>query len=121
MAGFSQSQRSPSPPASAYFPMLSSDPNASLQPTAGADAHFAYSTTFRRHQVENSLASPHDFAAGAQSLWSKVLHTVAGQPSNEDHHELTPLPRQPDRATNTASEKFAHISAGVRTTHLTFR
>ncbi|KAJ3881891.1 Ca-transporting ATPase [Lentinula edodes] len=112
MGGFGQSQRSASPPASAYFPMLSADPNASLRPTADADAHFGYSTTFRRHQVENSLASPRHIATGAQSLWSKVLTTVTGQPSEEDRLENgreTPAPRRTE-SSHTASEKFAHAS-----------
>ncbi|KAJ4471541.1 Ca-transporting ATPase [Lentinula aciculospora] len=112
MSGLGQSQRTASPPASAYFPMLSADPNASLRPTADADAHFAYSTTFRRHQVENSLASPSYIASGAQSLWSKVLTTVTGQPSEEDRLENgreTPAPRRTE-SSNTASETFAHTS-----------
>lgn len=122
MGGYGQSQRSASPPASAYFPMLSADPNASLRPTADADAHFGYSTTFRRHQVENSLASPRHIATGAQSLWSKVLTTVTGQPSEEDRLENgreTPAPRRTE-SSHTASEKFAHASVEVRLVHLCF-
>ncbi|KAJ3822834.1 Ca-transporting ATPase [Lentinula raphanica] len=113
MAGFGSGPRTASPPASAYFPMLSADPNASLRPTPDANAHFAYSTTFRRHQAENSLASPRTFASGAQSLWSRVLATVTGQPSEEDRLENgreTPAPSRRTEGGNTASEKFAHTS-----------
>ncbi|KAJ3796220.1 Ca-transporting ATPase [Lentinula aff. detonsa] len=113
ITGFGSGPRTASPPASAYFPMLSADPNASLRPTADANAHFAYSTTFRRHQIENSLASPRNIASGAQGLWSRVLTTVTGQPSEEDRLENgreTPAPSRRTESSNTASEKFAHTS-----------
>ncbi|KIK60813.1 hypothetical protein GYMLUDRAFT_43427 [Collybiopsis luxurians FD-317 M1] len=126
-----QNPRSPSPPASAYFPMLESadrdrDPNASLRPTDGADAHFAYSTTFRRHQVDTGLLeSPKVFAAGAgaaaQGLWKRMLGVVTGQPS-DDEERMEMGRMSPPTTTNrqlsadqqgkgpTASEKFAHTS-----------
>lgn len=47
---------SPSPPATAYFSGFSEDPNARHEPTANPDAqaHFAYSTTLRRHHVDHA-------------------------------------------------------------------
>lgn len=123
--GFAQGPRSPSPPASSYFPLLSADPNNSnLRPTADADAHFAYSTTFRRHQVDSSLSSPAQIAFGAHSLWSKVLSTITGDPSEQDRLEsgrVTPgLGRPEQSTTGTASEKFAHTSVDVRITYSSF-
>lgn len=47
-------QRPDSPPASAYFSGFS-DPHHEPTPTPGAQAHFAYSTTLRRHQLDSVL------------------------------------------------------------------
>lgn len=108
--------RSPSPPASAYFPLLSADHNsdAQLRPTRDAEQHFAYSTTLRRHNVEPaSLASPAEFAHEASNLWGKALAAIAGQPSPGAHLEdgrVTPhvVPKEDRR--DTVSARFAHCS-----------
>lgn len=62
-------QREPSPPASAYFANFPADPDSRTDPIplANAQEHFAYSTTLRRHHVEDPLATPirrGDFAEG---------------------------------------------------------
>ena len=114
--------RSPSPPASAYFPLLSADTNARFRPTADAESHFAYSTTLRRHQSEgaSALKSPTVFAAAvnaeAFSLWRRVLNTITGQ-QNKDYQRVENGSRTPsvstDVAKDTASSKFAHCTVNV--------
>jgi P-type Ca2+ transporter type 2C len=82
-------QRSPSPPATAYFSGFQNDnedldPAADMQrePTAHTDAqaHFAYSTTLRRHHVDSAgyAATPirPDFLAdGFTTLLGKAQRT----------------------------------------------
>jgi hypothetical protein len=53
-------QRDPSPPASAYFASFPTDPDSHADPIplANAQEHFAYSTTLRRHHVEDALTTP---------------------------------------------------------------
>jgi len=112
-----QGNRSPSPPASAYFPLLSANGSARLRPTPDADAHFAYSTTLRRHPSEASaLASPAHLAsavnAEAQSLWSRAVGYVTGRRSENDYGEngrVSPA-TQREPQSNTASAQFAHTS-----------
>lgn len=118
--------RTPSPPASAYFPLLSGDTNARLRPTPDAEAHFAYSTTLRRHHSDGAaLTSPGLFAAAveaeATSLWKRALLTITGQPEPENNIENgLPLTRpqptgglQKEEKKDTISAKFAHYSAEV--------
>lgn len=124
--------RSPSPPASAYFPLLSANSNTRLQPTANAEAHFAYSTSLRRHQSEGAaaLASPAVFAAAvnaeATSLWSRLMNFLKGRPTNEyqpvDNGRSPTIPQQQQReeAKDTLSSKFAHYSVEVRRTILLY-
>ncbi|KAI5117984.1 hypothetical protein M0805_009201 [Coniferiporia weirii] len=87
------SQRDPSPPASAYFTGYAE----SEEPTASKDAgaHFAYSTTLRRHNAE-SANIPGGGASSSRlqslgrivsnegaDLLDRVISTVAGRPSLE--------------------------------------
>ncbi|KAK0195989.1 Ca-transporting ATPase [Armillaria mellea] len=114
-------QRSPSPPASTYFPLLASDPeNARLQPVPDAEAHFSYSTTLRRHHLEGSVTTPSELAsavnAEASSLWSRVLAWITGQPP-DDHLESgrgTPRPEPPK---HTLSSQYAHCSVEDTISH----
>ncbi|TFK44983.1 Ca-transporting ATPase [Crucibulum laeve] len=111
--------RSPSPPASAYFPLLSADTQARLRPTADAESHFAYSTTLRRHQSEGAaLASPADFAAAvnaeASSLWTRAMNAISGQNPPEyqslENGRATPPVVQREERRDTLSSQFAHYS-----------
>ena len=112
--------RSESPPASAYFPLLSAgDPNAGLRPTPDAEAHFSYSTTLRRHQPESAaaLASPAVFAAvvnaEASSLWTRAINYITG---NTNQYQAVDSGREtPAKEENrdTASAQFAHCSIEV--------
>ncbi|KAF9463547.1 Ca-transporting ATPase [Collybia nuda] len=118
-------QRSPSPPASAYFPLLSADHSARLRPTADAEAHFAYSTTLRRHQSEASaLASPAHLAsavnAEATSLWSRAVGAITGQRQDDygggmENGRTSPPQRGEPR--ETASARFAHFSVEDTVAH----
>lgn len=53
-------QREPSPPASTYFANFPTDPDSHADPVplANAQEHFAYSTTLRRHHIEDPLTTP---------------------------------------------------------------
>lgn len=123
-AAYGHAPRSPSPPASAYFPLLSADTNTRLRPTPNAEAHFAYSTTLRRHQSEGAaaLASPAEFAAAvnaeATSLWTRAVNTITGRESNDyqpaGNGRETPPVMQEGQAKDTASAKFAHYTIEVR-------
>lgn len=114
--------RSPSPPASAYFPLLSANENTTrFRPTPDAEAHFAYSTQLRRHQSESAaaLSSPAVFAAAvnaeATSLWTRVVNTMTGRKTNEyqavENGRASPLSAQ--AAKDTASGRWAHESIEV--------
>lgn len=115
--------RSPSPPASAYFPLLSADGTNRLRPTPNAEQHFAYSTQLRRHQTDAAaaLASPAVFAAAvnaeATSLWTRTINFVTGRTTHEyqavDDQEDSAGPPKEDRR-DTPSAHFAHVSPQVR-------
>ena len=116
-------QRSPSPPASAYFPLIPGDSShPRFQATPNAEAHFAYSTSLRRHHVDNAtLASPGGFATAvnteATNLWTRLVNFVAGQKHDYQPVESreTPAPQQRTEAKDTLSAKFAHCSVEVCT------
>ncbi|KAF9012607.1 Ca-transporting ATPase [Cyathus striatus] len=125
--------RTPSPPASAYFPMLSADAQSRLRPTADAEHHFAYSTTLRRHHSEGAaLASPADFAAAvnaeASSLWSRAVGAITGQqrPQQQllphayervENGRVSPLAPIREEKKDTLSAKFAHYSVDDTIAH----
>ncbi|KAJ7198236.1 Ca-transporting ATPase [Mycena rebaudengoi] len=112
-------QRAASPPASAYFPLLSSDTGARLRPTADADSHFAYSTTLRRHNADSGLPlSPTEFANEASSLWSRAVGIVTGQPPEtnvQDGRRSAPPSKHEVR--DTMSARFAHCSVEETIAH----
>ncbi len=142
--GAAEADRSSSPPASAYFPLLSADTNARLRPTPDAEAHFAYSTTLRRHHSDGAaLSSPTHFAAAveaeATSLWKRAILTITGQPEDTYQQQdrgfqratgggiesglgggggqrSSPLAggQQKDQKKDTISARFAHYGVEVR-------
>ncbi|KAJ2928625.1 hypothetical protein H1R20_g8434, partial [Candolleomyces eurysporus] len=111
--------RSDSPPASAYFPLLSADGTNRLRPTPNAEQHFAYSTQLRRHQTDaaSALASPAVFAAAvnaeATGLWTRTVNFITGRNTHEyqavDDQEDSAGPPKEDRR-DTPSAHFAHVS-----------
>ncbi|KAF7294027.1 Calcium-transporting ATPase 1 [Mycena kentingensis (nom. inval.)] len=106
--------RSASPPASTYFPQLSSEGSARLRPTADAESHFAYSTTLRRHHAEQ--LSPTDFASTEVSnLWTRAMNVVAGRPEEDARGTPTQVPKA--EAKDTMSARFAHSSVDETIAH----
>ncbi|KAL0057833.1 High affinity Ca2+/Mn2+ P-type ATPase-like protein [Marasmius tenuissimus] len=96
--------RSASPPASAYF----QNGQESMTPTADAGSHFAYSTTLRRHNVEESTEVI--LAHEAQGLWQRILGWFNGDgDAKKDVEERLPLQSR-KREQDTPSAKFAHTS-----------
>ncbi|KAJ7174336.1 Ca-transporting ATPase [Mycena filopes] len=115
-------QRSASPPASTYFPLLSGDTGARLRPTPDAEPHFAYSTTLRRHAGDGLPRSPTELAhvvnAEASNLWSRALSVVTGQPPETglEDGRATPPPMQ-EGVRDTMSARFAHASVEETVAH----
>lgn len=121
--------RSESPPASAYFSHFSGDHHEEPQPTiSDASAHFAYSTTLRRHTLEGPLGLPHPSAGvpsleelrtavqaeGARGLWERTVGRIIALFSQQNQYEQ--LPTHVEAGTlhkESASAKFAHCSVQV--------
>ncbi|KAK7691917.1 hypothetical protein QCA50_005322 [Cerrena zonata] len=111
--------RSSSPPASAYFSHFTGDHHGEPVPTTpDAGSHFAYSTTLRRHHVEQALGHPPTLGElrsvvaeeGPSGLWERVMQTVRGLFSQEDSKgEYERLPSQKETK-DTPSARFAHCS-----------
>lgn len=122
--------RSPSPPASAYF----SDLPLSEEPTAFKDAtaHFAYSTTLRRHTSDSILPTSHSYPSGASSsklqslaesmssegvdLWRRVISTVGGQSldTGQGNEHASGQGHGKKSLQETPSSVYAHSSIEVR-------
>jgi hypothetical protein len=121
-----QSAHTSTPPASAFFPLLSANSNAAPRPTPDAQAHFSYSTTLRRHPPDHSLTSPAGIAsavnAEAASLWQRLAGFIAGknfsQHGGNENAEtvvsasVSQIPTQLDRR-DTLSARFAHSTIDV--------
>jgi P-type Ca2+ transporter type 2C len=112
--------RPESPPASAYFSGFAG-PHEEPLPTPGAQAHFSYSTTLRRHNVD-AVASPEQQGFGPlQPLVSSVeeasawLRRLANDMRGGESHEDTlengwSEPSHPHRShQETPSVKYAHL------------
>jgi P-type Ca2+ transporter type 2C len=115
--------RSDSPPASSYFPGVSQDAEGEPRPTAGADAHFAYSTTLRRHNTDGPLGSAvMPDAEAVQSLWQMAVKAVTRE--RHEHYErlenghARPVPLEHVQQKDTPSAKFAHCTVEVSCLYL---
>ncbi|KAI0314585.1 Ca-transporting ATPase [Amylostereum chailletii] len=115
-----QMNRPSSPPASAYFSKFVGDE----QPQASADApaHFAYSTTLRRHPDEHfDILSPHSArlpALEAQAgLWDRIVEMVTGRKDRADAAEngYAPVPKAEQQ--DTASARFSGYTAEDTVAH----
>ncbi|KAI0774913.1 calcium-transporting ATPase [Trametes elegans] len=121
--------RSESPPASAYFSHFSGDHHEEPQPTLpDASAHFAYSTTLRRHTLDGPLGLPHPTPGsgisslgelrtvveneGARGLWERTGGRLIAAFSQRDPYERIPTRREepPQAQKESASARFAHCS-----------
>lgn len=121
-----RANRSPSP-ASAYFEISpgTTSATARLRPTPNAEAHFAYSTTLRRHPSEAAaIPSPAYIAnavnAEASTLWSRIMGFFVGHHKDEYQrveNGTAPETIQRTSQTNTASAQFAHASLEATISH----
>jgi Ca2+-transporting ATPase len=131
--------RPDSPPASAYFHQQQQQQHGppggahtpELRAAPGAGAHFAYSTTLRRHPAEDPLAA---IAHGPQvlrdegpaGLWHKAVDVfggagasaASGGQANGHGHGYAPVPKEEQK--DTASARFAHYSVEVSVANLFF-
>nr|VWO94970.1 Calcium-transporting ATPase (EC [Ganoderma boninense] len=122
--------RSESPPASAYFSHFAGQDHE-LQPTTpDAQAHFAYSTTLRRHTLEGPLGIPSTplrsslpsigelknamEVEGVRGVWERTVGRLfAALSGHRDQHEFLPTHRAEVKK-ESASARFAHSSIEVR-------
>ncbi|EPQ55398.1 Ca-transporting ATPase [Gloeophyllum trabeum ATCC 11539] len=126
-------QRSPSPPASAYFTSIPPDHGHEPEPSPGAAEHFAYSTTLRRHHTEpfgpsasGSLPTLGSLGSvvsqeGPSGLWNRAVSFVksrlGGQENDLENGNgyANGLRKEPHE--ETPSARFAHISAEDTISH----
>ncbi|KAI5987636.1 hypothetical protein EDD15DRAFT_2389457 [Pisolithus albus] len=117
--------RSPSPPASSYFPTVSDLQDGEPEPTPGASTHFAYSTTLRRHHHEHGIGIPlHPklpTGVTADGLWNRIVKFLTGESSRDDGldggrtRDLKAPQRE--RRKETPSARFAHWSVEDTVAH----
>ncbi|KZT72352.1 calcium-transporting P [Daedalea quercina L-15889] len=118
--------RGSSPPASTYFTPYDGTHHGEPQPaTPEANAHFAYSTTLRRHRADGplGLATPNSAtgfpkleelrtvveAEGPSGLWQRTVGFVKGWFSKDEGYEKLGTPLNADHR-ETPSAVFAHRS-----------
>ena len=124
--------RTESPPASAYFSHFDGDHHHDPLPTRpDTDAHFAYSTTLRRHTLEGPLGLPPAQPGqgisslgelrtvveteGARGVWDRTVGRIIAAFSDRDQYERLPTHREDTHTQKeSASARFAHCSVQVR-------
>ncbi|EIN06438.1 Ca-transporting ATPase [Punctularia strigosozonata HHB-11173 SS5] len=112
--------RSASPPASAYFSNVPLNHAQEPQPAPDAGAHFAYSTTLRRHHGDELLTLDHLGSVvrdvreeGPSGLWHKVTSAVQGRlgyeavSASENGHTVD---GKADPQRSTPSALFVHYT-----------
>ncbi|GJE98186.1 calcium-transporting ATPase [Phanerochaete sordida] len=111
-----------SPPASAYFTQYANDDSHVLEPTVpDANAHFAYSTTLRRHYPEPMTFPPTPHAnleefrhvvaeEGAAGLLQRAVAFVRSYLPGSQPEDYERLPVHRDEPKDTPSARFAHYS-----------
>lgn len=122
--------RSSSPPASTYFTPYDGAHHGDPQPaTPEANAHFAYSTTLRRHRAEGPLGLGTPGSAtgfpkleelrtvveeeGPSGLWQRTVGLVKGLLSKDEGYEKLATPMTSEHR-ETPSAIYAHRSLEVR-------
>ncbi|KAI1790315.1 calcium-transporting ATPase [Ganoderma leucocontextum] len=117
--------RNESPPASAYFSHFPGNDHE-LQPTTpDAHAHFAYSTTLRRHTLEGPLGMPSTpvrntvpsigelkavmETEGVKGVWERTGGRLLAAFSGGEQYERLPTHRE-EGERESASARFAHCS-----------
>lgn len=124
--------RTESPPASAYFSHFSGDHHEEPQPSRpDTNAHFAYSTTLRRHTLEGPLGLPPPppgggitsigelrsvvETEGARGLWERTGGRLTAAFTQREQFERLPMHREETQAkAESVSARFAHYSIQVR-------
>ncbi|TBU36913.1 hypothetical protein BD309DRAFT_1023970, partial [Dichomitus squalens] len=120
--------RSESPPASAYFSHFSGDHHEEPQPThPDANAHFAYSTTLRRHTLEGPLGIPATPSGssmpslgelrgameteGVKGVWDRTVGRLTAAFTQREDYERLPTHREEAHGQKeSSSARFAHYS-----------
>lgn len=123
--------RTESPPASAYFSHFPADHSFEPQPTRpDASAHFAYSTTLRRHTLEGPLGLPPSAPGsgissfgelrtvveteGARGLWERTGGRLVAAFTQREREQYERLPMHKDEPQReSVSARFAHYSVQV--------
>ena len=123
-----QAPRTPSPPASAYFSKFVGD-EQEPQPTPDAQAHFAYSTTLRRHHLDGplNLGTPHSSTfpgleslrsavtdEGPSGLWDRLVKSVTGRAGQSSENGYTSVPTGEQRQQETPSARYVNHTVEVR-------
>ncbi|KAI0752814.1 calcium-transporting ATPase [Daedaleopsis nitida] len=118
--------RSESPPASAYFSQFSGDHHQEPQPSRpDTNAHFAYSTTLRRHTLEGPLGLPPPppgggitsigelrsvvETEGARGLWERTGGRLIAAFTQREQYERLPMHKEESQR-ESVSARFAHYS-----------
>nr|AFX00736.1 calcium transporting ATPase [Ganoderma lucidum] len=117
--------RSESPPASAYFSHFPGQEHELQATTPDAHAHFAYSTTLRRHTLEGPLGIPSTptrsavpsigelktvmETEGVRGVWERTAGRLLAAFSSREQYEHLPTHRE-ERQKESASARFAHSS-----------
>ncbi|PIL33698.1 transporter [Ganoderma sinense ZZ0214-1] len=114
--------RSESPPASAYFSHFAGQDHELHPTTPDAHAHFAYSTTLRRHTLEgsstplrSSVPSMGELKSameteGVRGVWERTGgRLLAAFTGGKDKHEQLPTHREEGKK-ESLSARFAHCS-----------
>jgi P-type Ca2+ transporter type 2C len=114
--------RPASPPACTYFSPSNPDDH-DMHPTPGAQAHFSYSTTLKRHGISSNTPRSPNFPTfdsirsavteqGPSALWSKLVSLVRGvnDGGSPEQNGYLPTPKTED----TPSAKYSCFDAEVR-------
>ncbi|KAG8959193.1 High affinity Ca2+/Mn2+ P-type ATPase-like protein [Tulasnella sp. 419] len=109
-------------PASNYFTTFAEDPDQPPIPAPGAQSHFAYSTTLRRHGPETSPIAQHFHLPPVEGLVNQVLGAVGAErwqqhPSNEPTLPVNGFAPSSASKESTASSRFVHMTADQTLSH----
>ena len=112
-----------SPPASAYFTRLNGE--AEPTPAKDANAHFAYSTTLRRHIPDTSLSCAsangstlesisHIVSVEGAGIWARLRRLIVGDSSRSDPYDIEQTDGRGSKALReTLSSVYAHYTVEV--------
>ena len=102
------STRTESPPASAYFSEFAGDDNEP-QPTPDASAHFAYSTTLRRHHTLDGYGGAQGHTANGVPMFTELRTVVTEEGAGGLWERVTQLVRAPFGGRGGSSGDYERI------------